>query len=66
MTEYLGKQYVPVNENFFAGSAVELAPSLIGCVLHHNNRGKDIAIMIAEDEAYRQWLSAPFAVAKAA
>ena len=54
MFEYLGTKYVAIEEDddFFAGSAVEVAPRLIGCVLHHDNRGKDTAILIAEDEAY--------------
>jgi DNA-3-methyladenine glycosylase len=52
MVAYLGTECVPVEEDFFAGSAVEVAPRLIGCVLHHDDRGKDTAIMISETEAY--------------
>jgi DNA-3-methyladenine glycosylase len=52
MTEYLGKKYVPVEQDFFEAPAELVAPRLIGCVLHHDNRGEDTAIMIAEGEAY--------------
>jgi len=54
MFEYLGTKYVPSKEDelFFAGSAVEVAPRVIGCVLHPDNSSKDTAILIAEDEAY--------------
>ena len=46
MFEYLGTKYVPIEEgeDFFAGSAVEVGPRLIGCVLHHDNRGKDTCV----------------------
>jgi DNA-3-methyladenine glycosylase len=52
MTEYLGKKYVPVEQDFFAAPSFEVAPRLIGCVLHHENRGEHVAIMLVETEAY--------------
>src|SRR4051794_17177554 len=52
MTEYFGKEYIPVEWDFFSGPSFEVAPRLIGCVIHHDNRGKDTAIMIVEVEAY--------------
>lgn len=53
MTEFFGKKYVPIDEQeaFFLRPSFEVAPRLIGCVLHHDD-GKDTAIMIVEDEAY--------------
>ncbi len=53
MTEYFGKKYVAINEQeaFFLSPSFEVAPRLIGCVLHHYN-SKDAAIMIVENEAY--------------
>lgn len=57
MCEYLrGAKYVPVEEDecFFACSAVQVAPRLIGCVLHHCNGSEDTAILIAETEAYHE------------
>lgn len=54
MTKYLGKTYVPVEQDFFAGPSYEVAPRLIGCVLHHENRGEHVAVKIVETEAYDQ------------
>jgi DNA-3-methyladenine glycosylase len=52
MTEYFGRQYVDVDADFFAPPAAEVAPRLIGCVLHHDNRGIETAIMLIDVEAY--------------
>ena len=54
MFEYLGAQYVLLEEggDFFAGPAFEVAPRLIGCVLHHDDGGNDTGILIVEAEAY--------------
>lgn len=52
MIEYLGKKYIPADEDFLARPSFEVAPRLIGCILHHNNRNVDTAIMLIENEAY--------------
>ncbi|MCP1773686.1 DNA-3-methyladenine glycosylase [Bradyrhizobium japonicum] len=52
MTEYFGRKYVEVDADFFAPPAAEVAPRLIGCVLHHDNRGAETAIMLIDVEAY--------------
>lgn len=52
MVEYLGKEYVAVEPDFLASPSFEVAPRLIGCVLHHDNRGEDVAIALSEVEAY--------------
>ena len=54
--EYLGAKYTPIEEDegFFAGSSVDVAPRLIGCVLHHSKDSEDVAILIAEAEAYHE------------
>lgn len=54
MPEYFGKKYVPVEKEFFADASFEVAPRLIGCILHHDSRGKHVAMMIVEAEAYDQ------------
>lgn len=56
MFEYSRSKYVPIeeDEDFFACSAIEVAPRLIGCVLHHCNDSEDTAILIAETEAYHE------------
>jgi DNA-3-methyladenine glycosylase len=54
MEEYLGIKYAPVEEHFFAGSAVEVARHLIGCAFHHDSPGKDTAVVIVETEAYEE------------
>jgi DNA-3-methyladenine glycosylase len=56
MIEYLGAKYVPIEEDegFFARFVVEVAPRLIGCVLHHGSSSEDTAILIAETEAYHE------------
>lgn len=56
MIEYRGVKCVPIaeDEGVFFGSAVEVAPRLIGCVLHHGNGSEDTAILIAETEAYHE------------
>lgn len=48
------KNYVPVEPDFFAGSAVEVAQKVIGCLVIFTDlrRGIDSGIVIAEDEAY--------------
>jgi DNA-3-methyladenine glycosylase len=52
MTEYFGRQYVEVEADFFALPAAEVAPRLIGCVLHHDNSGAETAILLIDVEAY--------------
>jgi 3-methyladenine DNA glycosylase Mpg len=51
MTEYFGRQYVEVDADLFTPPAAEVAPRLIGCVLHHD-RDTDAAIMLIDVEAY--------------
>ncbi|MEY9418414.1 DNA-3-methyladenine glycosylase [Bradyrhizobium japonicum] len=52
MIEYFGRKYVEVDANFFAPPAAKVAPKLIGCVLHHDNRGAETAIILIDVEAY--------------
>ena len=52
MTEYFGREYVEVDVDFFACPAALIAPRLIGCVLHHDERGSETAIMLIDVEAY--------------
>lgn len=52
MTEHFGRQYVEVDADFFACTAALVAPRLIGCVLHHDDRGRETAIMLIDVEAY--------------
>jgi DNA-3-methyladenine glycosylase len=52
MTEYFGRKYVEVDEVFLAPPAALVAPHLIGCVLHHDDRGSETAIMLIDVEAY--------------
>lgn len=52
MNEYLGRKYVEVDADFFADPAAVVAPRLIGCVLHHDDRGAETAIMLIDVEAY--------------
>ncbi|MCA1501673.1 DNA-3-methyladenine glycosylase [Bradyrhizobium sp. NBAIM14] len=52
MTEYVGRKYVEVDADFFAPPAAEVAPRLVGCVLHHDNRGAETAILLIDVEAY--------------
>ncbi|WP_230646764.1 DNA-3-methyladenine glycosylase [Bradyrhizobium sp. Leaf401] len=52
MTEYFGRKYVEVDADFFAPAAALVAPRLIGCVLHHDDRGTETAIMLIDVEAY--------------
>ncbi|MGJ4923691.1 DNA-3-methyladenine glycosylase [Bradyrhizobium sp. HKCCYLRH2015] len=52
MVEYLGKQYIDVDQEFLAPPAHIVAPNLIGCVLLHDNRGVETGIMLVDDEGY--------------
>ena len=52
MTEYFERKYVEVEADFLAPPAAEVAPRLIGCVLHHEDRGAETAIMLIDVEAY--------------
>lgn len=52
MTDTLEGQYVEVETDFFAPPAALVAPRLIGCVLHHFDRGNETAIMLIDVEAY--------------
>lgn len=52
MTEFFGKQYVPMEPHFLAPPSFEVAPRLIGCVLRMDYRGGDVAIALADLEAY--------------
>jgi hypothetical protein len=50
-TDYFGRKYVEVDADFLAPPAAKVAPRLIGCALHHDDRGAEIAIC-AEAAAY--------------
>ncbi|WP_316195994.1 DNA-3-methyladenine glycosylase [Bradyrhizobium sp. SZCCHNRI3052] len=52
MTEYFRRKYVQADEAFLAPSAALMAPRLIGCVLHHDYRGAETAVMLIDVEAY--------------
>ncbi|CUT09703.1 DNA3methyladenine glycosylase II EC 32221 [Bradyrhizobium sp.] len=52
MIEYFGKQYVPIQPDFFAPPSFEVAPRLVGCVLRMDYRGGDVAIGLSDLEAY--------------
>ncbi|MCC8950414.1 DNA-3-methyladenine glycosylase [Bradyrhizobium sp. Arg62] len=54
MTEFLGKEYVPVEPDFFAPPSWMVAPRLIGCVLCMDYRGASIAMALSATEAYDQ------------
>jgi 3-methyladenine DNA glycosylase Mpg len=52
MTSEFENNYIWVEPDFFAGTAVEVAPRLIGCVVIHDNRGIETGTVIVEAEAY--------------
>ncbi|WP_284421098.1 MULTISPECIES: DNA-3-methyladenine glycosylase [unclassified Bradyrhizobium] len=52
MSEFFGRMYVEVDEAFFAPPADEVAPRLIGCVLHFCHRDLETAVMLIDVEAY--------------
>jgi DNA-3-methyladenine glycosylase len=52
MIEYLGKQYVEVDWDFFAPPAHVVAPRLIGCIWLHDDRGEEAETDFIDVEAY--------------
>ena len=43
---------MPISRDFFARSAVEVAPELLGCVLEHQTAAGLVSVEITEVEAY--------------
>jgi DNA-3-methyladenine glycosylase len=52
MIEYLGKQYIEVDQDFFAAPAHLVAPQLIGCIMGRDDRGEVAMAMPIDVEAY--------------